>query len=100
LLNRHYLSGWQEQRILSKQKRPSEGLVAFAEVGNGDQICFDYREGKDNADPSIVIWEHEGDEGKDISFLAPNFESFMDTLMDEEEAEKDFKRLLESRPTP
>lgn len=84
--------------LLESYKKPPEFfpecLVAFAEVGNGDQICFDYREGKDNLDPPIVIWEHEGDEGNDVSYLAPNFEAFMNMLMDEEEAEKEFARLL------
>lgn len=96
LFSKHYPHP--SELLLRQYQNPAEffpeGLVAFAVDGGGDKICFDYREGKDNLDPPIVIWEHEGDEGNDVSYLAPNFEAFMNMLMDEEEAEKDFERLL------
>jgi len=57
-----------------------EGLIAFAETGGGDLICFDYRNSKDNPDPEIVYWNHEGEVGKDVSFIAKNFEEFMSIL--------------------
>ncbi|MBS0271760.1 MAG: SMI1/KNR4 family protein [Proteobacteria bacterium] len=62
-----------------------EGLVAFAETGGGDYICFDYREGKDNIDPPIVYWNHEADVGKDVSFVANNFEEFLGMLREPED---------------
>ena len=55
-------------------------IIAFAEVGNGDYICFDYRQGKDNINPPIVYWNHGADIGKDVSFIADNFEEFMNML--------------------
>ena len=57
-----------------------EGLIAFTDNGGGDFVCFDYRQGKDNLDPPIVYWSHEADEGKDISFIAPNFDAFIKML--------------------
>jgi hypothetical protein len=62
-----------------------EGLIAFAETGNGDFICFDYRETKKNLDPSIVYWNHEADSGKDISFVAKNFAGFLDMVEEPKE---------------
>lgn len=74
----------QEYNIIKINKSPPEffpeGLVAFAETGNGDFICFDYRNGKDNRNPPIVYWNHEADIGKDVSFIANNFEEFIDML--------------------
>lgn len=60
-------------------------LIAFAETGGGDYICFDYREGKDNPDPPIVYWNHEADVGKDVSFVAKNFEEFLEILKEPED---------------
>ena len=63
---------------------PSEffpsGLVAFADTGGGDYICFDYRQDKSNPDPEIVYWEHGSEEGNDICFVAKNFDAFMAML--------------------
>lgn len=61
-----------------------EGLIAFADVGNGDLICFDYRDGKDNPNPPVVYWNHEADEGEDVSFVAKNFEEFMGMLREDD----------------
>lgn len=77
-----------EYNILDMFQNPPEffpeGLIAFAETGNGDYICFDYREGKDNPDPLVVYWSHEADVGKDISFIAKNFEEFLSMLKEPE----------------
>lgn len=62
-----------------------EGLIAFAETGGGDYICFDYRQGKDNTDPPIVYWNHEADVGKDVSFIANSFENFLGMLREPED---------------
>jgi hypothetical protein len=62
-----------------------EGIVSFAEDGGGNYICFDYREGKDNLDPPIVYWNHEANEGEDVSFVAKDFETFLGMLYLDEE---------------
>lgn len=62
-----------------------EGLVAFAEDGGGNLICFDYREGKDNQNPPIVYWNHEADIGQDVSFVAKDFETFIGMLKSDDE---------------
>lgn len=79
----------QESNILNRVKYPPEffpkKLLAFAETGNGDYICFDYREGSENLDPTIVYWNHGADIGKDVSFVAKNFEEFLKMLKEPEE---------------
>ena len=55
-------------------------LVAFADTGGGDLICFDYRNNTDDANPPIVYWNHESDTGKDVSFIAKDFETFLTML--------------------
>lgn len=60
-------------------------IIGFAITGNGDFICFDYRKGKDNPDPPIVYWNHEADIGKDVSFIANNFDDFLGMLKEPEE---------------
>jgi len=89
--------------LIAQYKRPGEffpkGLVAFGEVGNGDSICFDYREDKNNSNPPIVIWEHEGNPDNNVSYLAPDFESFMNMLKDDEEAEKELEELGKKEDT-
>jgi hypothetical protein len=62
-----------------------EGLVVFADTGCGDLICFDYRQGTDNPNPSIVYWFHEAEPGKDVSFIANNFEEFLGMLTQPED---------------
>ena len=81
--------------ILNRNKKEPEffpeGIISFASVGNGDLICFDYRADPKTDNPPIVIWEHEA-AGSDeaVSFIAPDFESFMNMLMSDEEAEKEY----------
>ena len=53
-----------------------EGLLGFAFLGS-DRFCFDYREGKHLKDPPIVYWIQGNEPGKDIAFLANNFEDFI-----------------------
>lgn len=82
-------SEWSDflNNYLSSPEFFPEGLIAFAEDGGGDFICFDYRKGKNIADPPIVYWSHEADIGKDISFVANNFEEFIEML----EEPRDYK---------
>lgn len=47
-----------------------------------------------------MIWEHEA-AGSDeaVSFIAPDFEAFMNMLMSDEEAEKEYERLTAGEDT-
>lgn len=58
----------------------SSNIVAFAETGGGDYICFDYRMNRETLNPPIVFWNHEADSGSDISFIAKDLEEFMKML--------------------
>ncbi len=61
-----------------------EAVYSFARTGNGDFICFDYREDPNGDEPKICIVIHdEYDEktGKMLLFpVANNFEEFLDSL--------------------
>lgn len=63
---------------------PVSGLLIFSALGNGDQLCFDYRSNPSTSNPPIVIWHHEGGSSTEsISLVADNFESFLDLLFEE-----------------
>ena len=55
-------------------------ILAFSVTGNGDKICFDYRDDPNTDNPPIVYWNHEAEEGLDVSFVAKDFESFIAML--------------------
>jgi hypothetical protein len=73
-----------KSNLLNKYLDPPEffpeGLVGFGVNGGGDYICFDYRQGKHLLNPPIVFWDHEGDEGEDVYFVANNFKEFLEKL--------------------
>ena len=79
----------EEYNIIDSYLSPPEffpsGLIAFAENGGGDLVCFDYREDKNRSDPPIVYWNHEADVGKDVSFVAKNFDEFIGMLKEPED---------------
>jgi hypothetical protein len=58
-------------------------LIPFGETGGGDFICFDYRN-HDGDNPPIVLWIHDIPE-KRISFIANNFEEFINMLHEPED---------------
>jgi hypothetical protein len=63
-----------------------ENLIPFGETGGGDFICFDYRESKDACDPPIIYWCHDANEPDErISFIANNFEKFINMLHEPED---------------
>ncbi len=71
-----------------------EHLVIFGETGNGDMICFDYREDIKSDNPKIVLLHHDAayDDGSlIISFLSNSFEEFMDSLFEDEDKDDDFE---------
>ena len=74
--------------IINQHNNPPEffpkNLVAFGETGNGDMICFDYRINPKTDNPPIVYWNHEADEGQNVSFIANNFDEFIGILREPE----------------
>ncbi|MGC5700178.1 SMI1/KNR4 family protein [Pseudomonas sp. NFXW11] len=70
-----------------KRRYPPEGfnkgLVVFSALGNGDALCFDYRECL-NDNPPVVVWHHEGmSEESGVSLVADSFEGFLQSLYEE-----------------
>lgn len=61
-----------------------KNLVAFSDTGSGNLVCFDYRNNPKTNDPPIVYWDHEADVGKDVSFIANNFDDFLGILKETE----------------
>lgn len=84
-----YLNDSNSSDFLKIYKNPPEffpeGLIAFADNGGGDFICFDYRMDKESKNPPIVFWSHGADKGKDVSFIAKNFEEFIGMLYEPED---------------
>ena len=62
-----------------------QNVVPFGENGGGDMVCFDYRSNPKTTNPPIVYWEHEEEEGKDVSFIAKDFEEFLSILKEPED---------------
>ena len=73
-----------EYSLLCIFKNPPELLpkdvIAFAETGGGDLICFDYRQKAETDDPPVVFWSHEASPDQSLSPIAPNFEAFLSIL--------------------
>ncbi len=59
------------------------GVIPFAEDGGGNATCFDYRKNPEN--PEIVYYYHEHPAGKDILFVAHNFDEFLEMLFDNDD---------------
>ena len=57
-----------------------KNIVPFARDGGGNFVCFDYRSNPKTNNPPIVYWNHEADIGKDVSFIAKNFDEFISML--------------------
>jgi hypothetical protein len=55
------------------------GLIAFADNGSGDHICFDYRSNMSASNPSIAIWLHEFYPDS-IGWIAQDFATFAGSL--------------------
>jgi hypothetical protein len=64
-----------------------ENLVAFGTNGSGNMICFDYRSDPTTDNPPIVYWDHGAYIGEDVSFLANNFEEFIQMLRESDEGD-------------
>ena len=56
-------------------KQLPRGLVPIASTEFGGQICLDYRDKP--AEPAVVLYDYEADPGKEIGFIADNFEAFL-----------------------
>lgn len=58
-----------------------KGLIPFGENGGGDFICFDYRQNPKTDNPPIILWSHDVENNSQrISFIANNFEEFINML--------------------
>jgi len=64
-----------------------EDLITFGDSGNGDYICFDYRDSPAGCNPKVVLvyhddyTEHEdGTSSMSVNFVANSFEEFIDML--------------------
>lgn len=70
--------------IINNYKYPPEffpeNLVAFAEDGGGNRTCFDYRSNTSSSNPPVVHWNHEASVDEDVSFIANNFDEFIENL--------------------
>lgn len=65
---------------------PANGLLIFSALGNGDQLCFDYRNTPTTKNPPVVVWHHEGSTLEEsISPVANNFDGFLDLLFEEKD---------------
>lgn len=73
---------WHTQKF---KEQIGDGLIPVAEDPGGDFVCFDYRKGKDNPNPPIIYWSHESPENEDISYVADNFDDFINMLYGSEE---------------
>ena len=59
----------------------SIGVIPFADDPIGNNICFDYREDKDN--PVVVYWDHEiaaNNPEKAIIYICDNFTDLLEKL--------------------
>ena len=67
-----------------------KGIIPFGGTGNGDYICFDYRDDFKSDNPKIVLVHHDADDDEGnlvISFLGNDFEEFMDSLYEWQDEE-------------
>ncbi|MFK7824435.1 MAG: SMI1/KNR4 family protein [Oligoflexales bacterium] len=65
-----------------------EKVIVFGRAANGDYICFDYRSHPDSKNPPVVLMFHDDYDNKDRMItvnVAPNFQSFIDNLVEAEE---------------
>jgi len=68
------------------------GLVDFGGYGNGDYICFDYRDNLKTCNPKVVHVYHDdytknedGTLSMTVNFVANSFEEFIDMLYEDDE---------------
>lgn len=88
------IDGVTETMELKRQYPPEgfvDGLIIFSALGNGDFLCFDYRKVIKTANPSIVIWHHEGTSGgaDEISLIAQSYNEFLKILYEEDDDDDD-----------
>lgn len=58
-----------------------KNLIPFGDNGGGDFICFDYRKNPKTDNPPIILWSHDVENNSQrISFIANNFEEFINML--------------------
>ena len=67
------------------------GIVAFASTGEGDMVCFDYRDNLKSCEPRIILMIHDEyitheDESVTmvIEFIANSFDEFLNILYEDD----------------
>ena len=80
------------QRISDPVYYGIPNLVAFGDFGNGDVICFDYRDDPKTCNPKVVhVYHDDYTENEDgtfsmtVNFVANSFEEFIDMLYEDDE---------------
>ena len=75
-----------EEIFNDKESGIPNKLIPFSNLGNGDLLCFDYRDITNSLEPSIVVWHHDADwySEEQISFVSKCFDDFLDTIFDED----------------
>tara|TARA_B000000565_G_scaffold216995_3_gene170798 strand:- start:1147 stop:1674 length:528 start_codon:yes stop_codon:yes gene_type:complete len=94
-----------QEKLLENYYTPpegfEEGLITFAVDPFGNYFCFDYRQDPKTENPPVVFWNHEGAGTEQaVSYLAKDFEAFLDMLKSEEEAEAEYQRLKAEHGNP
>ncbi len=88
------INSQETESILKDYYEPPEdlpkGLVVFADSGER-LLCFDYRNDPDTDNPPIVMWSLGEVAGKDISYVANDFDSFLDMLYWEEGEREEYE---------
>ncbi len=81
------LNQWERTHYNPEDYPFPKNLVPFADGLGSNLICFDYRHDITTNDPKIVFWDQESERGTDeeISFIANNFDEFLDMLFEDKE---------------
>lgn len=69
----------EDVNLLERAEHFTSGLIAFADNGCGDHICFDYRSNKSDPNSPIVIWLHEFYPDS-VGQISRNFAEFASSL--------------------
>ncbi len=69
----------EDENLLERPEHFDVGLIAFSDNGFGDHICFDYRLGRNDPNPAVVIWLHEFWPNS-VGFIAKDFDAFAASL--------------------
>jgi hypothetical protein len=66
--------------IFNRPEFFGDKLIPFACDGGGNLICFDYTTSFGFDNPTVVFWIHDDPKGRDVHFVADNFNKFLEML--------------------